>query len=109
MNEILQNLVILQDLDEMIAEAEDTDILDQQEKMGFEIKGVERLKEARKESDTDKEIALMKQKAEYTEINLKKDIENLKDELNEKFEHVNERIDDIIKLLGEIKSNGKTG
>lgn len=49
MNEILQNLVILQDLDAMIAEAENTDILDQQEKMGFEIKGVERLKEARKE------------------------------------------------------------
>jgi len=49
MNEILQNLVILQDLDEMISEAENTDILDQQEKMGFEIKGVEKLKDARQE------------------------------------------------------------
>jgi len=49
MNEILQNLVILQDLDEMISEAENTDILHQQKKMGFEIKGVEKLKEARNE------------------------------------------------------------
>ncbi|MFH0812934.1 MAG: hypothetical protein V2A69_08870 [Pseudomonadota bacterium] len=49
MNEILQNLVILQDLDEMIAEAENTDLLQAQEKMGFEVKGLEKLKEACKE------------------------------------------------------------
>ena len=49
MNEILQDLVILQDLDEMISEAENPDILDQQEKMGFEIKGIKKLKEARQE------------------------------------------------------------
>ena len=49
MNEILQNLVILQDLDEMITEAENTDLIQAQEKMGFEVKGLEKLKEARKE------------------------------------------------------------
>lgn len=49
MNEILQTLVILQDLDDMINEAENTELLEQQEKMGFEIKGLEKLKEAREE------------------------------------------------------------
>jgi len=49
MNEVLQSLVILQDLDEMIAEAENTELLQQQEKMGFKIKGLEQLKEAREE------------------------------------------------------------
>jgi hypothetical protein len=49
MNETLQNLVILQDLDEMISEAENTEILHQQKKMGFEIKGIEKLREARQE------------------------------------------------------------
>ncbi len=49
MNEILQLLVILQDLDELISEAENTDLLKEQEKLGFEIKGLEKLKEARQE------------------------------------------------------------
>ena len=49
MNDVLQNLVSLQDLDEMISEAEDTDILHQQEELGFEIKGLEKLKAARQE------------------------------------------------------------
>ena len=49
MNEVLQNLVILQDLDDMISEAEDADVLNQQKKMGFEIKGLEKLKEAHQE------------------------------------------------------------
>lgn len=49
MNETLQDLVILQDLDEMIAESENTEILTQQEEMGFEIKGLEKLIEAREE------------------------------------------------------------
>lgn len=50
MNETLQNLVILQDLDEMIAESEGADMLIQQEEeMGFEIKGLEKLREARQE------------------------------------------------------------
>ena len=49
MNEILQTLVILQDLDEMIAESENTEILTQQEEMGFEIKGLEKLIEARED------------------------------------------------------------
>ncbi|MBN2466671.1 MAG: hypothetical protein JXD19_00850 [Deltaproteobacteria bacterium] len=49
MNEVLQNLVLLQDLDAMIADAQDSEILDQTEKMGFEIKNLEKLKEARQE------------------------------------------------------------
>ena len=49
MNEILQNLVILQDLDDVISEAQNAELLSQQEKMGFEIKGLEKLKEARQE------------------------------------------------------------
>jgi predicted nucleic acid-binding Zn-ribbon protein len=49
MNKILQLLVILQDLDEMIGEAENTDLLKEQEELGFEIKGLEKLKEAREE------------------------------------------------------------
>lgn len=49
MNETLQYLVILQDLDEMIAEAENADLMRLQEKMGFELKGLEKLQEARKE------------------------------------------------------------
>lgn len=49
MNEVLQRLVILQDLDEMISESENAEILSKQEEMGFEIKGLEKLKEARQE------------------------------------------------------------
>ncbi|HAX97563.1 MAG TPA: hypothetical protein DCY12_01345 [Candidatus Atribacteria bacterium] len=49
MNEILQNLVILQDLDEMISESNNTEIITQQEEMGFEINGLEKLIEAREE------------------------------------------------------------
>jgi len=49
MNETLQHLVILQDLDDMISEAEDADLLKEQEKLGFEIQGLDKLKEARQE------------------------------------------------------------
>jgi predicted nucleic acid-binding Zn-ribbon protein len=49
MNDILQNLVILQDLDEMISESNNTEIITQQEEMGFEINGLEKLIEAREE------------------------------------------------------------
>jgi predicted nucleic acid-binding Zn-ribbon protein len=49
MNDILQNLVILQDLDEMISESNNAEIITQQEEMGFEINGLEKLIEAREE------------------------------------------------------------
>ena len=49
MNEILQTLVILQDLDDMIGEAENAELLKEQEQMGFEMKGLQKLKEARQE------------------------------------------------------------
>ena len=49
MNEILQTLVILQDLDDMINEAENAELLQQQKQMGFEIRGLEKLKEARED------------------------------------------------------------
>ena len=44
MNDILQTLVILQDLDDMIGEAENTELLKEQEEMGFEMKGLQKLK-----------------------------------------------------------------
>ncbi|HNR14946.1 MAG TPA: hypothetical protein PKJ77_10180 [Thermodesulfobacteriota bacterium] len=49
MNEILQTLVLLQDLDEMISESENAELLEEQQKLGFEIRGLEKLKEAREE------------------------------------------------------------
>ncbi|MCK5420899.1 MAG: hypothetical protein KAJ08_01980, partial [Deltaproteobacteria bacterium] len=48
MNEILQKLVMIQDLDCMIDEIKNKDAKKVQKKMGLEIKGDEKLEEAKK-------------------------------------------------------------
>ncbi|MCK5010178.1 MAG: hypothetical protein KAS98_06815 [Deltaproteobacteria bacterium] len=48
MNEILQKLVMIQDLDCMIDEIKNKDVKKVQKKMGLEIKGDEKLEEAKK-------------------------------------------------------------
>jgi len=47
--ELLRDLIVLQDLDQMIADATDQEFATSQKKMGFKIDGIDKLRETREE------------------------------------------------------------
>lgn len=60
MPEQLKNLIVLQDLDQMIADATDAEFAKSQSKMGFKMNGLDKLQETRDELATKIDEKLLK-------------------------------------------------